>query len=74
MQDTITIQANDTIDCSPEQPEQLANMSDIELLEYVRRCASPTANRTDIAHDHRRFLHRHELERLAQLVQRMQTR
>ena len=73
MQDNIITrsQANDPID---SDMEQLANMSDIELLEYVRCGVSPTGNQIDIAHDHRRFLHRNQLERLARLVQRIKSR
>ena len=59
MSDTTVIQGQDL---------PLATMSELELLEYVRCFGSAAENRTDIAHDHRRFLGRQELERLARLV------
>ena len=41
-------------------------VSDIELMVYVRPFSQPTKDPTDIAHDHRRFLTRQELEREVQ--------
>jgi hypothetical protein len=55
-------------DTTEIQGQDLQNMSDLELLEYVR-CFGPAENQADIEHDHRRFLGRQELERLARLVQ-----
>ena len=65
MRNTTHIQPEEALEFGPEQ---LAKMSEMELLEFVRRYPSPLAKQTEIDHDHRQFLHRDELIRLAYLV------
>ncbi|MGE0758556.1 MAG: hypothetical protein AB7F89_09465 [Pirellulaceae bacterium] len=64
----------DVESCVRMSSEQLAQLTNLELLQVVRTLESCRGSERDMEHDHGRHLSRAELERLVVLAQRFWSR
>src|SRR5437868_860271 len=70
---------DDLIRIDPAPPlelsaEALSTMTNAELLQVIHSLEARTSNSTSLEYDHRKYLQRHELERIVNMLQWLRRR